>query len=344
MSLPSSSDSPVPQPASTTLGSVEDKVLFSVITICRNSEGTLRAALESLASQTYANWEWIMIDGASADGSVALASILEGKGVRQTVVSEPDHGIYEAMNKGVRLARGRYVHFLNADDLYHDARVLEDIAFALERNSFPDLLYGDIVVVDPAGKESNYISPEPEHALREMVCGCLPHQGCFASLELFNQTVGLFREEYRTAGDYDWMIRALVSDDVRSYHMPRLVVRYCSSGASSKLESSLPESFAVLNKNIAFQQALGMQGMLDAYQQQVLSLRLQIQQLQAREASLAKQLQTAKERLVQANQKKDTLRAKIDAGKTRRSASWIPKWLRLGVHKTSDQKGADNQP
>jgi glycosyltransferase involved in cell wall biosynthesis len=321
-----------------------DKVLFTVVTICRNSEGTLGAALESLVSQTYTGWEWIMIDGASTDGSVALASILEGKGVRQTVISEPDRGIYEAMNKGVRLARGKYVHFLNADDLYHDARVLEDIALALERNSFPDLLYGDIVVVDPAGKESNYISPEPANALREMVCGCLPHQGCFASLNLFNQTVGLFREEYRTAGDYDWMIRALVTENVRTYHMPRLVVRYCSSGASSKLESSLPESFAVLNKNIAFQQALGTQGILDAYQQQVLSLRLQIQQMQAREASLAKQLQNAKERLVQANQKKDTLRAKIDAGKSRQSASWIPRWLRPGNQKTSDQKGADNQP
>lgn len=323
---------------------MEDSVLFSVITICRNSEGTLGTALKSLAAQTYTGWEWIMIDGASTDGSVALASILEGKGVRQTVISEPDRGIYEAMNKGVRRARGKYVHFLNADDLYHDARVLEDIALALEQNSFPDLLYGDIVVVDPAGKESNYISPEPEHALREMVCGCLPHQGCFASLELFNKTVGLFQEEYRTAGDYDWMIRALVTDNVRTYHMPRLVVRYCSSGASSKLEASLPESFAVLNKNIAFQQALGTQGILDAYQQQVLTLRLQIQQLQAREASLAKQLQNAKERLVQANQKKDTLRAKIDVGKSRQSASWIPRWLRPGNQKTSDQKRADNQP
>lgn len=328
-----SNENPIPQSISSESGTTEDKTLFSVITICWNSAGTLRATLESLASQTFTGWEWIMVDGASTDGSLALASILDGKGVRQTVISEPDNGIYEAMNKGVRLARGKYVHFLNADDVYHDARVLEDVATALEHNSFPDLLYGDIVVIEHDGRESNYISPEPEHALREMVCGCLPHQGCFASLDLFRQTVGPFDEGYRTAGDYDWMMRALTTDNVRVHHLERLVARYCSTGASSKLESSLPESFAVLNKNTAFQEALGTQGILDAYQKQILALRVRTQQLQVREATLSQKLKNAKERLAQANQKRDALRAKVDAGKSRRNASWMPGWLRLSLQK-----------
>src|SRR6188508_1087311 len=118
---------------------------FSIITVCRNSERVLHKAMESLSAQHYKDYEWVVIDGASTDGTLKIVQSFSAAPL--LVVSEPDHGIYDAMNKGVAKARGDYVFFLNSDDALYDERVLQDVSDWLDRNPAVDLVYGSVVNV-----------------------------------------------------------------------------------------------------------------------------------------------------------------------------------------------------
>ena len=113
---------------------------FSVITVTRNSEAVLARAMASLQEQTFADFEWIVVDGASQDGTVAVARRFAAAPLQ--LVSESDSGIYDAMNKGVRLARGEYLYFLNSDDTLADPAVLERANEAIEATRQPELLIG----------------------------------------------------------------------------------------------------------------------------------------------------------------------------------------------------------
>lgn len=312
--------------------------LFTIITVCRNAVESVGKALESLAAQTFTDWEWIMVDGASTDATVAQANTLHGKGRRLKIISEPDTGIYNAMNKGLRSARGQYVYFLNADDALHDERVLEDVAQELRLLPDTDFLYGNILVCHSGQPDLIYCPQPPARALEEMVCGCIPHQGSFARLSLFLGEIGFFNEELRTAADYQWMMHAVSSPTVRLHYIDRAIAKYAGDGASSELEESLPESFKVLNENIAFQQAIGMPAIISGYQQQILKLRLEIR-------SVTYHHQCDRNKLTKELSKKIAIRAKLDAMKLkfdsmkldfeaiklqqRKRKSWLPKWLRF---------------
>ncbi len=296
--------------------------LFTIITVCRNAEAVISVSLESLAAQTFTDWEWIMVDGASTDATVSCARLLEGKGRRNTIISEPDSGIYHAMNKGLRAAQGRYVHFLNAGDTYHDERVLEAVATEMKRWPDTDFLYGNILVYSAVEPDFLFRPRPPETVLHEMVCGCLPHQGSFARLSLFIEKIGFFNEEFRTASDYQWMMRAVTSPDVRLHYFDRVIAKFSTDGYSSILENSLPESFKVLNENKGFQQAIGMSGLLAAYQDQVLALRIQL-----RDAVSGFAL--TRNKLTKVTTKLEELRAKLSKKKQPKRKSWLPKWLRF---------------
>ena len=106
--------------------------LFSIITVCWNAELLIRSTIASLASQEAACFEYLVIDGASQDNTLAVVNEC-AKGLPMRLVSEPDNGIYDAMNKGVRLARGDWLYFLNAGDAFVDAQVLQRVAVLLGR-------------------------------------------------------------------------------------------------------------------------------------------------------------------------------------------------------------------
>lgn len=298
--------------------------LFTIITVCRNAEAVISVSLDSLAAQTFKDWEWIMVDGASTDATVAQANTLHGKGRRLEIISEPDTGIYSAMNKGLRIARGQFVYFLNADDILHDERVLEDVAQELRMVPDTDFLYGNILVCHSGQPDLLYRPQPPSRALEEMVCGCIPHQGSFARLSLFLGEIGFFNEELRIAADYQWMMDAVTSPTVQLHYLDRAIAKYAGDGASSELEESLPESFKVLNENIAFQQAIGMPAILSAYQHQILSYRMEIRSINSHH-------QRDRKKLDKALATKVELRAKLEAMKLKqpKRKSWLQKWLRF---------------
>jgi len=175
--------------------------LFSLITVCWNAGELLRPTMESVRMQTCNDFEYIVIDGASIDGT---AAVVESFGsLVSNFVSEPDKGIYDAMNKGVRLARGDWIYFLNANDFFADALVLEHVAEKLALSPDAELVYGDVYHRTDFSSELYRFDWVSRRNLRlEHLC----HQAVFARRRLF-EVIGCFDLQYRINADYDWLLK-----------------------------------------------------------------------------------------------------------------------------------------
>lgn len=204
---------------------------ISVITACFNSEATLGEAIASLKRQRWPAIEHLVIDGASKDASVVIARDTLEEG--DVLVSEPDRGIYDALNKGIRRASGDVIGFLHSDDLYaHDA-VLERVA-ALFADPAVGAVYGDLQYVD-AGR--------PERVIRHWTSGAFsraklkrgwmpPHPTFFMRREHY-RALGGFDLSYRIAGDYNSLLRYLGSETFEVAYLPEVLVRMRVGGASN---------------------------------------------------------------------------------------------------------------
>lgn len=178
---------------------------ISIITVCLNSAKTIRKALDSVSQQTYKKLEVIIVDGVSTDETLQI--VAEYKEIVTTVVSGKDKGIYDAMNKGIALASGDIVFFLNSDDAFYDAEVLADVVAKFEQTPSIDLLYGNVVFDDKNKLTKRIYSHINKRTLEfESLC----HQAVFARRALFD-TVGLFNLKFKTNADYDWLIRVFRS-------------------------------------------------------------------------------------------------------------------------------------
>ena len=197
-----------------------------------NSAKTITDALRSVASQTHADVEHIVIDGGSTDATCRL--VREHGAHVAALVSEPDAGIYDAMNKGLALATGAVVAFLNSDDCYADAGVLLRVADALEQDQGIDAILGDVEFFDPA---------RPRRAVRRyrsgrfrpgrLAWGWMPaHPALFVRRAVFEK-FGPFRTDYRIAGDYEWVVRAFAGGTLRSRHLDDVLVRMRTGGVST---------------------------------------------------------------------------------------------------------------
>jgi len=204
---------------------------MSVITVTFNSAATLPNALCSVAEQSLSEVEHIVIDGASNDNTTEVVK-LHGAHVAK-FLSEPDSGIYDAMNKGLRLATGDVVGFLNADDRYADSGVLERVAAAMNEEGL-DALFGDVAFFkgdDPQSIVRRYRS-DRFHP-RRLAWGWMPaHPAFFMRREIY-QRIGPFRTDYRIAGDFEMMIRIFQDAHLRFRHMPEILVLMRSGGVSN---------------------------------------------------------------------------------------------------------------
>ena len=196
---------------------------LSVLTVCRNAAPLLPGTLASLrAQQPASDAEWVVVDGASTDGSVAWLAGQQPDRWR----SEPDAGIYDAMNKAVALAGGDWVFFLNAGDAFADAQVLADVAQAIAAQPQADIVFGDVLYVGAGGvrrKRFHWVTP------RRLLFGDLCHQAVFVRRSLF-QRIGPFDASLRWNADFDWFIRA-VRAGARLHYLHRDIARFDDAGA-----------------------------------------------------------------------------------------------------------------
>lgn len=207
---------------------------FSIVTVCRNSADALPKAMASLQMQSFRDYEWVVVDGGSTDSTMDI--VRDFGEAPLNWISEPDRGIYDAMNKGARMARGDYVFFLNSDDALHDSEVLADVAARLGNDPGIDLLYGNVIYEQP-GKRTlrtfSHIGP------RTLPFEDLCHQAVFARRSLF-ETVGPFDERFRLNADYDWLIRVFRSGAHHAW-FDRVIARFTVGGAHTVNPQSLAD-------------------------------------------------------------------------------------------------------
>ena len=201
---------------------------LSIITINRNNAGGLRKTIESVVSQTFKDFEYIVIDGASTDNSVDVIKASQTEGLNFMWISEPDGGVYEAMNKGIKRAKGEYCLFLNSGDYLIAPDVLEHV-FA--QNTSADIINARCDVSD--NEKVVWKSPYlPKVTLKDLYFVGLPHQSTFIRRALFEQ-YGLYREDFRYNSDIDFWYKAIILGDATTYGVDVIVADYNLDGLST---------------------------------------------------------------------------------------------------------------
>ena len=227
----------------------------SIITICYNAAETIEATFKAVAAQAYSNLEYIVVDGDSNDDTLSLCERYQS--IISTLVSEPDDGIYNAMNKGIDLATGDFLYFANADDYLFGPSVVENVVAFIQDNPEADVVYGSHESRFPgAGFPSSIHTPaSPDQMVEAVVClngGCLLQPATFFRHSVFDQ-VGGFSEEYDIASDYKWFLDALETN-ATFRRCPCTVVSYAHGGRSGDIRSLFQEVFDIQSKSALCQQ------------------------------------------------------------------------------------------
>lgn len=187
--------------------------------------------MQSVAGQTYPDIEHIVVDGGSTDGTLDV--IARYRSNLAKVVSERDHGIYDAMNKGVALATGEVIGFLNADDMYAHSDVIARVAQIMQRSEL-DALYGDVAFFRPEEPQKTVRRYRSSHFRPSRIAwGWMPaHPALFLHRRVF-ENVGAFRTDYRIAGDFELVARAFHSGELRYQYLPEVLVHMRIGGVST---------------------------------------------------------------------------------------------------------------
>ena len=203
----------------------------SIITVCYNSSETIEDTILSVVNQSYPNIEYILIDGASKDSTLQIIERYS-KNI-SAVVSEPDNGIYDAINKGLKLATGDVIGVLNSDDLYIDNQVVFDVVNKL-KNSQADCLYADLQYVDRIDLnrvKRNWVSGEYKSGL--FYQGWMPpHPTFFLKSECYRQ-FGNYNIQLKSAADYELMLRMIHVNKITTVYLPRVLVKMRIGGKSN---------------------------------------------------------------------------------------------------------------
>ena len=226
--------------------------LFSIITVTWNAAAVIAPTLESVQRQTNTDYEMLIIDGASTDDTL---SIVRGASISSLrVFSEPDQGLYDAMNKGIKLARGRYIIFLNAGDAFASDTVLARLAQFTSGN--PGVIYGQTQLVDQSREvvgERHLTAPKRltvDSFLHGMV---VCHQAFVVRRDLAPQ----YDLQYRLSADYDWCIRVLKASPANAYAGRVPIISYLADGMTTRHHrASLLERYRIMCRHYGTAKAI----------------------------------------------------------------------------------------
>ncbi|MCD4768772.1 MAG: glycosyltransferase [Bacteroidales bacterium] len=205
---------------------------ISLITAVYNSESTISTAIKSVLAQTYKNIEYIVVDGASTDGTLKEISRFE-KHI-DLIISEPDSGLYNAINKGIRKASGNIIGILNSDDVFFNEKVIEKVAKAFQEEHI-DVVYGDIQFVRSVEDKQivRYYSSKKFKASRFQY-GFMPaHPSFYTKRKLFEE-IGYYKEDYIIASDFELLIRFLYNNKLITKYLEMPFVTMRTGGISNK--------------------------------------------------------------------------------------------------------------
>lgn len=209
----------------------------SIITSCFNREKTIRNSIESVLSQDYDNIEYIVIDGASTDSTLSI--INEYRDRISVILSEPDKGMYEGINKGLRLATGDIVGLLHSDDEFYATDSISQIVNEFERTK-SDFVYGNGIFVRP--DDLNYVVRDwisGGYEQKKLKRGWLPlHTTVYIKREILNK-VGYYDESYKISADSDWQLRCLYKNTLKVSYLNEYIIRMRMGGASTSFKKTM---------------------------------------------------------------------------------------------------------
>ena len=193
---------------------------ISIITVCYNSEKTLRNTIESVLNQDYVNIEYIIVDGGSIDKTIEIVKEYRDKVTK--FITEKDEGIYDAINKGILLASGEVVGILNSDDIFDNENTISIIAKYFNDNQFLDSIIGDIIFINKKGKKHRHYSAY-NWTPNKFAWGIMPpHPSFYCKRSLFNK-FGLYRKDFKIAADFELLVRFLLINKICYEYIPEII-------------------------------------------------------------------------------------------------------------------------
>ena len=205
---------------------------LSIVTINRNNAEGLEKTLQSVASQTYKEFEYVIVDGASTDRSVEVIKSYESRFPHLKWLSEPDKGIYNAMNKGIRMATGDYIQILNSADCLAADDVTERMLGALEKEDHPSILYGNMVKCFPNGHQMvDKCFAGQEITMLGMYTGTLNHDPVYIRRDLFEK-YGYYDEALKIVSDWKWFLQAIIYGGEKPKYVDMDVTLFDMTGIS----------------------------------------------------------------------------------------------------------------
>lgn len=223
-----------------------EKPSISIITVCYNAASDLERTIQSVHSQTYPYLQYIVVDGASTDHTPLVLKQYHNN--IDTLISEPDHGIYDAMNKGMKYATGDYLCFMNAGDTFHSETTLADVFGQLPCGSMPGVIYGDTDLVDSTGTfiRKRRLTPPEVLTAKSFQKGMLVcHQSFYARRDLALP----YDLSYRFSADIDWCIKVLKQSS-HNHNTHMTLTDYLHIGTTThNHKASLKERFKIMVKH-----------------------------------------------------------------------------------------------
>jgi len=205
---------------------------FSIIIPTLNSGKTIASAIQSVLYQSFVNYEVLVIDGGSADDTLAIAASFNSKKV--TIISEADSGVYHAMNKGIKLAKGKWLYFLGSDDTLYSGIILLKISRTIRNNPTSKIIFGDVFTSDDTiEKFTNY-------GFVELLDRCICHQAIFYHHSLFRDK--LYSTDYEICADWDFNLQVFIPKN-NPVHIKQLIAKYSLNGLSANWQQN-PEYLA----------------------------------------------------------------------------------------------------
>jgi glycosyltransferase involved in cell wall biosynthesis len=221
-----------------------DRIKISIITVVFNNASQIKYAIDSVLSQTYQNIEYIVVDGASTDGTIKLIETYQDK--ISVFLSEPDKGLYYAMNKGINLATGSVIGILNSDDFYVDNSVIERVVSEFENTSV-DSVFADLVYINSRNTsrviryfDSSIFNPSL------FSYGLMPAHPTFFVKKIFYDKYGKFCVDFKNAADFDLLVRFIYINKITYSYIDKVIVKMRLGGASTSFSSIWTNNIEIL--------------------------------------------------------------------------------------------------
>lgn len=207
-------------------------IKLTIITVCYNAENCIKKTFDSLLNQTFSDYEYLIIDGASKDKTLLIIEeykpLFVKKGVKLRVISEPDKGIYDAMNKGIKYATGEWIEFFNAGTDYTDEDVLSKVMNVLNETN-AEIVHGDFIRIPFGGRVNRYVDTSDASALKKNMN--LSHESCFFNRLMHKKYP--YNTRISIVADYNSVLKMYL-DERSFYHLPFTIVNFYEDGFSSQ--------------------------------------------------------------------------------------------------------------